>query len=540
MRAEDRELLGLRMEMAAIRFDPRAAGRSVPAKKTADRSSERARFAARLNADARANGRMLLSTLRALEPSPRDLPDIAEPRAEALAEWDRRAPLLLGDPQGGAERRPATLQALEDDLALRFTSRINAERQQALGIDRYVWRSRDDALVRPGHAVRDDRVFFWDEPPEGGHPGEAYNCRCVAEPVLVDAPEWRPTIDGSYGRAIDRAILEGAFDAAIDFASDFLPSVDDLWALLDALAELAEVGADAAELAGLVVRDALVGLDDGEVARRDALLGDAGAWARGLGRALRDAPALAEGLVAYVGALEARPAELDRAYRRGLATRADVEEAHRERSYVRTSAALYGLATALSARTAAKGLTTRLMRRLGRRTDLGDQAVGASLLNRARRARAVSPHADWRRIDNPGIQWGRGIRQQGHPWERHLAERGDLGDWIEERAPNFKTFDFLDRDTGLATSAKTLDTRAVGYVRQPKRVFGTVKGHIDRIDQFVKYGIGEYRIRDGEIKYRRLELALPAETNSAQIDEINRARAYAESLGIEMEVTFVR
>ncbi|MDQ0315500.1 minor capsid protein [Amorphus orientalis] len=526
--------------MAAIRFDPRAAGRSVPATKRADRSSKRARFAARLNADARANGRMLLSTLRALDLSPRDLPDITEPRAEALAEWDRRAPLLLGDPQGGAERRPAALQVLEDDIALRFTSRINAERQQALGIDRYVWRSRDDALVRPGHAVRDDRVFFWDEPPEGGHPGEAYNCRCVAEPVLADEPEWRPTIDGSYGRAIDRAILEGAFDAAIDFASDFLPSVDDLWALLDALAELAEVGADAAELAALVVRDALVGLDDGEVARRDALLGAAGAWARGLSRALRDAPALAEGLVAYVGALEARPAELDRAYRRGLATRADVEEAHRERSYVRTSAALYGLATALSARTAAKGLTTRLMRRLGRRTDLGDEAVGASLLARARRARAVSPHADWRRIDNPGIQWGRGIRQQGHPWEQHLATRGDLGEWIAERAPNFKTFDFFDESKGLATSAKTLDTRALSYVRQPRRIFVAMKGYIDKAYAFDRHRVGRYEIRVAQIESITLKLAVPVGTSHEQIKEINRARAYAESLGIEMEVTFVR
>jgi len=47
-----------------------------------------------------------------------------------------------------------------------------------------------------------DKIFFWDEPPEGGHPGDAHNCRCFAEPMLVDEPEWRPTIDGSYGRAI--------------------------------------------------------------------------------------------------------------------------------------------------------------------------------------------------------------------------------------------------------------------------------------------------------------------------------------------------
>lgn len=143
-------------------------------------------------------------------------------------------------------------------------SRINAERQQALGIDRYIWRSRDDALARPLHSCLDDGIFFWDEPPEGGHPGEACSCRCFAEPVLLDEPDWRPTVDGSYRRAIDRAILEGAFDAAVDFVSDFVPSVDDLWALLEALAKLAEVAGEAAELATLVVRDGLVGLDGSE------------------------------------------------------------------------------------------------------------------------------------------------------------------------------------------------------------------------------------------------------------------------------------
>jgi len=414
MRGEDRGFLTLQMETAALRLDYQAVRNSLLATKREGRNSERSRFIARLNAEAQANSRILLSTLRALDLSPRDLPDIAEAQADALAAWDRQARHVAADRREEPQHRAAALHLLEDDLARRFTSRINAERQQALGMDRYIWRSRDDALVRPLHAAHDDRIFFWDEPPEGGHPGEAYNCRCFAEPVLLDEPDWRPTVDGSYGRAIDRAILEGAFDAAVDFVSDFVPSVDDLWALLDALAELAEVAGEASELAALVVRDALVGLDERDSARRDALIGDAGTWAGGLATALVDAPALARGLLAYVRALEARPSTLDRAYRRGLATRSDVEDAYRERSYARTSAALYGLATALSARAAARGLTARLLRRFGRRTDLGDDAAGISLSSLARRARALSPVADWRRIDNPGIEWGKGIKDQAN------------------------------------------------------------------------------------------------------------------------------
>lgn len=56
--------------------------------------------------------------------------------------------------------------------------------------------------MRDGHAAYDDRVFRWDNPPEGGHPGEAHNCRCFAEPVLPGVPnnvvlaDFAPTAGG--------------------------------------------------------------------------------------------------------------------------------------------------------------------------------------------------------------------------------------------------------------------------------------------------------------------------------------------------------
>ncbi|MDP4796224.1 MAG: phage minor head protein [Rhodospirillales bacterium] len=48
---------------------------------------------------------------------------------------------------------------------------------------KYIWRTRGDGKVRSKHAERDGKVFDWDNPPEGGHPGEAPNCRCWAEDV---------------------------------------------------------------------------------------------------------------------------------------------------------------------------------------------------------------------------------------------------------------------------------------------------------------------------------------------------------------------
>ncbi|CCQ74449.1 phage head morphogenesis protein [Magnetospira sp. QH-2] len=47
----------------------------------------------------------------------------------------------------------------------------------------YIWRTVGDNKVRSSHADREGQTFSWDDPPEGGHPGEAPNCRCWAEEV---------------------------------------------------------------------------------------------------------------------------------------------------------------------------------------------------------------------------------------------------------------------------------------------------------------------------------------------------------------------
>lgn len=60
---------------------------------------------------------------------------------------------------------------------------------QTLGSRGYVWHTRRDELVRPGHAVLDGKSFAWNERPNTGHgegtnlPGEAVNCRCTAIPL---------------------------------------------------------------------------------------------------------------------------------------------------------------------------------------------------------------------------------------------------------------------------------------------------------------------------------------------------------------------
>ncbi|GAB6054407.1 hypothetical protein JCM17960_32270 [Magnetospira thiophila] len=56
---------------------------------------------------------------------------------------------------------------------------LNDDTEQKQG--KYIWHTAGDSKVRPAHAERDGKEFSWDDPPEGGHPGEELNCRCWAE-----------------------------------------------------------------------------------------------------------------------------------------------------------------------------------------------------------------------------------------------------------------------------------------------------------------------------------------------------------------------
>lgn len=75
-------------------------------------------------------------------------------------------------------------------LARDQTAKLNGElteaRQRSVGIEKYEWSTSLDERVRDSHAANEGKIFSWDSPPETGHPGEDYNCRCVAIPVFED------------------------------------------------------------------------------------------------------------------------------------------------------------------------------------------------------------------------------------------------------------------------------------------------------------------------------------------------------------------
>jgi SPP1 gp7 family putative phage head morphogenesis protein len=72
----------------------------------------------------------------------------------------------------------------------KFYGEVQQERQQALGVDGYIWRTVNDQRVRDNHSALDGERCSWDDPPDGGgtdedeagHPGSGINCRCYAEP----------------------------------------------------------------------------------------------------------------------------------------------------------------------------------------------------------------------------------------------------------------------------------------------------------------------------------------------------------------------
>lgn len=70
------------------------------------------------------------------------------------------------------------------DQIEKLEGQINRFKQTQVGIEKYEWRSRRDNRVRPQHRHQDGKVYRWDTPPPGGHPGEPVACRCYGRAVL--------------------------------------------------------------------------------------------------------------------------------------------------------------------------------------------------------------------------------------------------------------------------------------------------------------------------------------------------------------------
>jgi SPP1 gp7 family putative phage head morphogenesis protein len=89
-------------------------------------------------------------------------------------------------------------QLIARDQTLKANAALAHHRMRAAGVERYRWSGSLDARERPMHLELEGQVFSFDDPPETNedgdrnNPGEDYQCRCVAIPIiegLDDEPE---------------------------------------------------------------------------------------------------------------------------------------------------------------------------------------------------------------------------------------------------------------------------------------------------------------------------------------------------------------
>lgn len=92
------------------------------------------------------------------------------------------------------------------DQTGKLNAKITQYQQQSCGVNKYKWRTAGDGRVRDDHKDLNGKIFDWDHPPvvdqkkgRRAHPGEDYNCRCVAIPVF-DFDELDLPVDGTAGK----------------------------------------------------------------------------------------------------------------------------------------------------------------------------------------------------------------------------------------------------------------------------------------------------------------------------------------------------
>lgn len=85
-----------------------------------------------------------------------------------------------------------------------MVSKYRQIRYEEIGIQKYQWSTSHDLRVRHDHRELNGRIFRYDEPPitdkstgARNNPGEDYNCRCVAIPVLTT----RDVLEREYATA---------------------------------------------------------------------------------------------------------------------------------------------------------------------------------------------------------------------------------------------------------------------------------------------------------------------------------------------------
>lgn len=92
--------------------------------------------------------------------------------------------------QGRVGVSKARAKLIARDQTLKHNAAVQQVQAQSLGFNEYTWSTSHDSAVRPYHRKLDGKKFDYNDPPvtnedgDRNNPGEDYNCRCVAIPVI--------------------------------------------------------------------------------------------------------------------------------------------------------------------------------------------------------------------------------------------------------------------------------------------------------------------------------------------------------------------
>lgn len=149
-------------------------------------------------------------------------------KQRAYDEFENRLFAVLGVYEREGRDRDEIAALIEADINAtkawvlrKFQNELNEARQRASGVTHYIWRSADDSKVRSSHAERDDRVFPWSHSFPDGLPGEAHNCRCYAEPAVLNGTtiltgrSVSPDLADRIGDARSRGLAQAGEDALV-------------------------------------------------------------------------------------------------------------------------------------------------------------------------------------------------------------------------------------------------------------------------------------------------------------------------------------
>lgn len=104
----------------------------------------------------------------------------------------RRVESLARDIEERTSVSASRARLIARDQTLKANAQLSQARMREVGVTSYRWSTSKDERVREGHAKLEGRTFRFADPPvvdpsgRRANPGQDFQCRCVAIPVLDD------------------------------------------------------------------------------------------------------------------------------------------------------------------------------------------------------------------------------------------------------------------------------------------------------------------------------------------------------------------